>query len=188
MSKFIDNQGNPAPDILIIDEMQVLNPTDEQYLAAGYHLEKAPIPNTDETDSLSEAKAAKIKEILEYDASEEVNSFIYGGYPGWFTAEQRANFKVSIDAADILGDKEITFWFGVPFTLPTAVAKRGLAMIQRYADKCFLVTQKHIKQVNSLMGVADVRSFDVTKGYPKRLILNDIYNETKGSFLEAGNQ
>lgn len=183
MKKYIDDNGNLAPSVLIIDGMQVFNPTSEQYEAAGYHIMPIPNENEDPTpdnptdDKLNMAKKQKIKEILKYDSSVEVNSFIYNGKAQWFTAEQRSNFKVSIDAAVLLGETEITFWLGAALTIPTEIATKGLAMIQRYADECYLVTQKHIEEVNNLLGIADVRSFDVTKGYPKRLVLSEIYNK-----------
>jgi hypothetical protein len=118
MKKYIDDNGNLAPSVLIIDGMQVFNPTSEQYEAAGYHIMPIPNENEDSTpdnptdDKLNMAKKQKIKEILKYDSSVEVNSFIYNGKAQWFTAEQRSNFKVSIDAAVLLGEdsEEIREW------------------------------------------------------------------------------
>lgn len=174
MIKYYDNEGRPAPNILIIDDMQVINPTREQYESQGWFPKEESDLEQEELSRIDKEKAKKISEIQAYDNSPEVNSFIFNGKRGWFTADTRSNLKTSIDAARLLGEKTIILWFGYVLTLPLETASKMLAVIQRYADSCYMVTQEHVAKVAAMTGIAEIRSFDVTKGYPDILILDSL--------------
>lgn len=61
---------------------------------------------------------------------------------GWFTANERSNYRASIDAAKLLELDNISFYVGTTaITIPTLLAERFLALIQLYADQCFMVTK-----------------------------------------------
>ena len=118
------------------------------------------------------AKAAKIAEIAAYSDSDAVNSLTFNGLKTWLTPNVRANYLVSLDAAELLGETDITFVVeGVQASLPIKQVRLLLAKIQRYADACFIVTEGHKRAVRALQTVDEVEKYDYTKGYPEKLAL-----------------
>lgn len=95
--------------------------------------------------TIEDAKFEKLAQIDEYDSSDAVNSFdiVVDGntISAWLTPDQRANYKNSLDSAELLGLEEVHPVFNeMQLTLQTAMAKMALAQIQLYADRCFIVT------------------------------------------------
>lgn len=155
-------QGEPME----IDGKRVYNPTDEQLIKAGYVQAEEPVM------TVEEAKAAKIAQIAAYSDSDAVNSLSFNGLKTWLTPDVRANYLVSLDAAELLGETDITFVVeGVQASLPIKQVRLLLAKIQRYADACYIVTEGHKRAVRALQTVEDVESYDYTKGYPEKLAL-----------------
>lgn len=115
-------------------------------------------------------KARKIAEIEDYSNSSNVNDLTFKGLHTWVTPGVRANYLVSLDAAELLGEKDITFVVeGVQVTLAIEKVRIILAQIQRYADACYIVTEGHKRAVRALENVDEVRGYDFTKGYPNKL-------------------
>lgn len=118
------------------------------------------------------AKAAKIAEIAAYSDSDAVNSLTFNGIKTWLTPNVRANYLVSLDAAELLDETDITFVVeGVQASLPIKQVRLLLAKIQRYADACYIVTEGHKRAVKALQTVEEVESYDYTTGYPEKLAL-----------------
>ena len=127
--------------------------------------------------TIEQAKAEKLSAIGTYDNGEAVNGFdiVMGGdtMTAWLTPEQRANYKNSLDSAELLGLTEVHPVFGgVQIALPVQTAKTALAQIQIYADRCFIVTEGHKADVEALSTVEAVDAYDHTAGYPERLVFN----------------
>ena len=124
--------------------------------------------------TLEDAKRDKIFEIDKYDNSSEVNSFtINNVLSAWFTPEERANYKNSVDSAKILGIKELSLFIGDKLvTVSVEEAEIMLASIQLYADACFMVTKNHKFKVEDLESIEEVDSYDFTVGYPQKLNFN----------------
>lgn len=123
-----------------------------------------PVPDPVET-----ARGQKIWSIIEYDRSEAVNSFIVNGVSAWLTPDVRANYRSSIESAELLGESNITFIIaGIVATSTLQEARIMLAKIQRYADGCTIVTETHKANVNSLSTVQEIEAYDYTVGYPKK--------------------
>lgn len=119
---------------------------------------------------LEAEKARKIAEIEDYSNSSSVNDLTFKGLHTWVTPGVRANYLVSLDAAELLGEKDITFVVeGVQVTLAIEKVRIILAQIQRYADACYIVTEGHKRAVRALENVDEVRGYDFTKGYPNKL-------------------
>lgn len=134
-------------------------------------LEAVPEPPTPlpEPDLLDVAKQEKIWQIMDYDRSEAVNSFMVNGVSTWLTPEVRANYKNSIESAELLNETEITFIIAnIPATSKLLDARMMLAKIQRYADKCTIVTETHKAIVLALTTVDAVEAYDHTVSYPKK--------------------
>ena len=55
--------------------------------------------------------------------------------------------------------------------LPVEQARRVLDLGQRYADACFIVTERHKIAVKALQTVEEVEAYDYTTGYPEKLAL-----------------
>ena len=155
-------QGEPME----IEGKRVYNPTDEMLMRAGY------VCAEDVEEDLQRAKEVKIAEIAAYSDSDAVNSLTFNGLKTWLTPNVRANYLVSLDAAELLGETDITFVVeGVQASLPIKQVRLLLAKIQRYADACFIVTEGHKRAVRSLQTVEEVESYDYTRGYPEKLAL-----------------
>lgn len=127
--------------------------------------------------TLEQAKEEKIKQIEEFDNSNAVNKIIIkigeNTINTWFTPEKRADYKASIDAAELLGMETVSPVFnGQSIEIPTATAKTALAQIQIYANRCYNVTENHKAAVNALDTIEAVDSYDYTIGYPEKLTFN----------------
>lgn len=117
-------------------------------------------------------KAAKIAEIAAYSDSEAVNSLTFNGIKTWLTRTVRDGYDTSITAAKNLGETNVTFMVGDnEMQLPVEQARRVLDLVQRYADACFIVTERHKIAVKALQTVEEVEAYDYTVGYPEKLAL-----------------
>lgn len=168
-SKIINDQRVIFSGVLVIGDRQVINPTHDQLIAAGW---EEYTPSAETPTDIDMAKAAKIAEIDAYSDSDAVNSLTFDGIKTWLTPNVRANYLVSLDAAELLGETDITFVVeGVQASLPIKQVRLLLAKIQRYADACYIVTEGHKRAVKALQTVEEVESYDYTKGYPEKLSL-----------------
>ena len=150
-------------------------PTEQQLYSWGFAVYEEPEPTIEER--LEQAKAEKIATIEEYDKSTAVNGFevtINGlTFTHWIDPATRADYKDSIDAAELLNMTEVHPVFnGIPITLSVQMAKMALAQIQIYANQCFNVTEQHKKAVSELTTFKEVKQYDYTSGYPTRLTFN----------------
>lgn len=120
--------------------------------------------------TLEQAKQEKLAAIEQYDSSSSVNSFNVNNNSVWLDKDTRSNYKTSIDAAELLGETEISLLISnLSVTLTIQQAKVMLAQIQRYADACYLVTQSHIAGVKALTTINEVDVYDIENGYPNKL-------------------
>ena len=118
------------------------------------------------------AKAAKIAEIAAYSDSDAVNSLTFNGIKTWLTRTVRDGYDTSITAAKNLGEANVTFMVGDnEMQLPVEQARRVLDLVQRYADACFIVTERHKIAVKTLQSIEEVEAYDYTTGYPEKLAL-----------------
>lgn len=168
-SKIINDQRVIFSGVLVIGDRQVINPTHDQLIAAGW---EEYTPSVEMPTDIDMAKAAKIAEIAAYSDSDAVNSLTFHGIKTWLTRTVRDGYDTSITAAKNLGEPTVTFMVGDnEMQLPVEQARRVLDLVQRYADACFIVTERHKIAVRSLQTVEEVESYDYTKGYPEKLKL-----------------
>ena len=120
---------------------------------------------------LDKAKEDAIHTITLYDLSNAVNAFILNNViKTWFSVEQRLNYKQSIEAAKILKEDQLEFLIeGMVMSVSISNAEYMLAQIQRYADKCFMVTEQHKANIKALTSIEDINNYDYTIGYPEML-------------------
>jgi hypothetical protein len=100
-----------------------------------------------------------------------VDSFIVNDQiTTWFTVQERLNYKQSIEAAKLLNIQALSFYIGdIKMDIAPDIAEQMLAMIQLYADQCFMVTKMHTLNVEKLSTIEEIDSYDYKSGYPERL-------------------
>ena len=115
-------------------------------------------------------KEVKLKELADYDTSEDVNGFILNNKTAWFDKDTRAALSTSIESALLLGESTITFVVNdKDFSIDIPTAKQMLAAVQRYADKCFLVTEAHKRAIKGLSEAESIVNYDFKTGYPTKV-------------------
>ena len=115
-------------------------------------------------------KEVKLKELADYDTSEDVNGFIFNNKTAWFDKDTRAALSTSIESALLLGESTITFVVNdKDFSIDIPTAKQMLAAVQRYADKCFLVTEAHKRAIKGLSEAESIVNYDFKTGYPTKV-------------------
>lgn len=120
-----------------------------------------------EDELLANAKAKKIDEIAEFDASANVNAFTVGGSPMWLNHDQRSRLSASLA---VCTEPTMTKYFGgVPFTYPVEMWRQMLNAVELYADTCQTVTEAHKAAVAQLQTEQAVEEYDFTSGYPTKL-------------------
>lgn len=124
-----------------------------------------------EEELVQRAKSRKLVDLDIYDRGSDVNEFtINGVIKAWFTPDERSNYKNSIDSAKLLGVEQLSLLVsGNLLEVPTDKAAQLLAMIQLYADACYMVTEQHKAAINALDSIDDIESYDYTVGYPEKL-------------------
>ena len=160
---FLDNKW-----VLLSDEQvafHVANP--DARIDEVWKMELDPEP----VRTLEQAKEEMIRQIDMYDNSSNVNGFtVNNEIEGWLTADERSNYRSSIDAAKLLGIQQLSFYIGdTLIELDPTTAEQMLAQVQLYADQCFMVTKQHKMTVEELQTIEEVDAFDYTSGYPAKL-------------------
>ena len=155
---------------LYTDNASILNPTNEQMLAAGWLIYVEPEPTTEEL--LQRAKSSKLMDIDLYDMSDNVNLFYLAGQPMWLDAQTRQTLRISIESYAAMGMETATKWFsGHQFAFPTSAWLQMLNALEVYAAEALNVTEAHKAAVLAMDNIEDVEAYDITVGYPEKLNL-----------------
>ena len=119
------------------------------------------------------AKKAKIAEITAYDTSDNVNGFMLNGQIVWLDKATRVGLMNSTTIERDLGQETTELWLGEHnLIIKCDLAIQLLQQLEVYALKCFNVTATHKKEVNSLSTIEEINSYDITKDYPDKLVIN----------------
>ena len=168
--KIVDGQTRFATtqSKVIINGKWVINPTEEMLIADGWK-EYFP-PKRGKT--LESAKQQKLAQVVEYDTSEDVNSFVLIGKTVWLSKADRVGLMNSLDIERASGRNQSVLWFnGERYELPIVDAMDLLADLELYALDCYNTTAEHKANVNALTTIAEVQEYDYTIGYPKKLTI-----------------
>ncbi len=144
---------------------------EEPHLDVPSDFEEVDDPYTETAipETLEEAKAQLRRKIEDYDGSDNVNSFLVNGESAWMTNAERTSYTASVSNAETLNEGTVDLLLnGRVLTLPTASAKTMLAQISRYADKCWMVTQRHLMEAGKLESIEDALGYGYKAGYPER--------------------
>ena len=164
-----ENQIKSLNRIVIIkDDMQTFNPTEEMVLADGW--EEWIAPELTPEQILSNAKADKKREIDDYDTSHNVNEFYLNGEPMWFDKSMRGDLRFRFEA-ELKAEKENTvLWHnGHEHVLSLSDAMQMLYSLEVYASECYDNTQRHLIAIRSVDNMDDLAAYDYTAGYPEKL-------------------
>lgn len=150
------------------EENNIINPTEEQMLEAGWQVYTEPEPTAEEL--LQQAKREKIAQIETYDSSENVEQFTIVDTPMWLGHELRQQIRTSADAYDALGAETMTKVFnGMEFTFSIPIWKQMLNALEVYAAEALNTTERHKNAISAMTNIQDVIDYDYTTGYPLKL-------------------
>ena len=122
--------------------------------------------------SVEEAKEMLIADITAYDTSSAVNGFVLNGAVVWLDKATRVGLMNSTTIAKAMGQATTTLWLGnTKLEVGCDMAIQLLSALEMYALECFNVTAAHKKAVAEMTDIAEVLSYDYTKGYPAKLTM-----------------
>lgn len=160
-------------NILRTENGVIINPTEEQMLEAGWLVYQEPEPS--DAEKLAAAKAEKLMQIMNYDASPNVEQFTINGTPMWLNHEVRQQIKTSVEAYVATGKETVTKIFdGVEYTFPCETWLQMLAALEVYAAEALNATERHKINVSKLNNIQDVIDYDYTTGYPLKLAFGEV--------------
>ncbi len=159
-------------NVLYTDEATIVNPTEEQMLAAGWMVYVEPEPSN--AEKLAAAKAEKIMQIEMYDASDAVEQFTINDVPMWLGHELRQQIRTSAIAYRAGGYAQMTKVFnGAEFTFDIDVWLQMLNALEIYAAEALNTTERHKNSINLMDNIQDVMDYDYTQGYPTKLAFGE---------------
>lgn len=131
----------------------------------------------DELDELNGIKEIKINQINIFSDQGYINYFTFNGIQLKMLYEDRARFKLSLDAYKLLGKETMTKYFcGHKITFNLKDYNKLLYMLlalEVYYSECWNVTQQHLKFVQEATKISDIYNFDVTADYPEQLVFTN---------------
>ena len=124
-------------------------------------------------DPVAAAREEVFKNIEAYDTSSAVNGFLLNGAVVWLDKATRVGLMNSTTIAKGMGQATTTLWLGdTKLEVDCDMAIQLLSSLEMYALECFNVTASHKKAVAELTDIGEVLSYDYTKGYPEKLMMN----------------
>lgn len=126
------------------------------------------------TMQLKQAKIDKIAEITAYDKSPSVNSFFLNDKQRWLDVDLRRSLSYSTNILKEDGEKTVDIWFDTECeTMDIDNALYMLKTLEIYAKQTNNVTHQHKAEVMALTSIEEVESYDITKGYPAKIIFSN---------------
>ena len=185
MKKYI-KEGHQFNGYLELDGKTIINPTEEELVAAGWQVVVEENPTTDQLEEtveeehkeptpeelLQAAIEQKINDIRFYDSSDSINQFQVGSLKMWLDKQERCILYAALLAHEQLGKETMTkIYHGHTFTYPLAQWRQLLGLIEIYATDCLNCTETHIEAVKRLTNREEVLAYDYKQNYPDPLIL-----------------
>jgi hypothetical protein len=132
--------------------------------------------------TLEQAKAAKLKELQEFDAKPlgDVNIFYINGHPMWLDRDTRVALKNRIDTEEALGKQFTVLWVsGMRLELPIPLARQIILTLEGYSIAAFDRTAEHEATIFTLETNQEVWNYNFRKfepehigGYPEKVHFN----------------
>ena len=173
----------PIKHGLLLNNYIIYNPTKEQYIEAGWFpIEEISNDGQDYIEdnilyhyigynnALNNAINKKLKEIEDYDISDNVNVFYLGEMPLWIPRETRVSLQNSTAILLKNNITTATLWHKtMHFDLSGELLLHLLDELEIYALQCFNKTAEHKANVMQLTTIEDVENYNYTVGYPEKL-------------------
>lgn len=167
-------------NVLVVDGMQIINPSEEQLINAGYVEFVHPIKEEPTKEELlRKAKEDKLKRLHDYDSSNFVNvcHIKYGGQSisYWANKHDRDALKSAVRDYITLGRTEYRLdlrEMGISINLPCELLIQMLASLEVYATGCYNKTTDHEFAIKDLATIEEVYEYDFCVGYPERIVFN----------------
>ena len=122
------------------------------------------------SETIDGSKDKVLRDIVQYDKSEAVNSFEFGGKRMWLDKATRVGLMNSVTIEKASGKADTTLWFGgEPYVIEIDKAIAMLSALEIYALACYNVTEQHKARVSGLTDIEAVLAYDYTVGYPDKL-------------------
>lgn len=163
----------------IVDALVAKGPK-EGYDAERWALKAKMVADVTLTGSYNELayeKALKLIDIKEYDTSDNVNDFIFGGQHMWLDNEMRDKLakRLDIDRKSGLVTTKLVYEY-VSYELPIEQAEQMLLVLEQYARDAFDRTNEHEAAVNALADIVAVKTYDYTVGYPEKINFDEMFS------------
>lgn len=157
----------------VINEAYIPNDADENKYKEVGQAEKDAYEASKNPKTLVGAKQRKVQELMDYDSSPEVNSFLFDGNRVWLSKADRVGLQNSLAIEKNAGKAETTLWFeGKPITIEIDKAIAILNAVELYALECYNVTARHKAEIEAKILKFDVDNYDFKTGYPEMLEFN----------------
>lgn len=126
--------------------------------------------------TLEEVKTEKLKEIAAFDNSR--NEFFIDEISTWLSKEVRSSlYAVTIPALEAADERETTLWGekdGAPYPITVQIErlKNVLLSLDIFSKKTDDTTRSHKSEVLAMSTKEGVEAYDITVGYPDKLIFS----------------
>ena len=170
LKSYSNEQGNSLYDLI-----NSLQKTDEEIELAGdiYDMILVDFGVKEPLSDLEKSKNKVLRQISEYDASANVNSFFLNGLQVWLDKSTRVGLMNSLNIEKMAGKETSTLWFGnIKLDINTGAAIQMLSSLELYALECYNKTAEHKVNIENMTSVEDVINYDFTEGYPDKLNLS----------------
>lgn len=163
--------------VLIHDDKQIINPTEEQILAAGY-IEYIPkqISNAQITKNI---RNGKLLQLHSYDSSKEINSCIikFNGQEleYWADKHERDSLKNAVKDCIEMGRENYRLDLRdlkLSITVKCSDLLNMLMALELYAIDCYNKTTDHEYAINNLLTQEEIINYDFKIDYPEKLTFN----------------
>ena len=127
----------------------------------------------EEQEELQGIKDNLIYQIDIFSDQGYINYFTFNGLKLKMLYEDRARFKLSLDAYKLLGKQTMTKYFcgyKIDFNLKDYDKLiLMLSALEVYYSECWNVTQQHLEFVKNATSIEEIYNFDITADYPAQL-------------------
>lgn len=173
VSYIVNNLGETIEDY---SDGKYILLNDEQLTFLKEHPTASPeeVITLSESDTATEAdRQSVVKSIIDYDSSDNVNTFYVNGQAVWFDNRKRISLSNAISKEKEAGKETTILWIkGIPYTVVIRVAEQIIQDLELYAIACYNNTQINIALVQDMTLRSELKNFDITQGYPDKLNFN----------------
>lgn len=127
-------------------------------------------------DKVKEARNKKIHEVLSYNNSKEVNSFIFQGQRLWVERDERVSFKTAVEAKIALGIEEVELPIKqlIGIKLNCQLVLKMLYMLENYCSMADAQMKKHLYALDKLTNVDEINNYDYKEGMPEIINFDNV--------------